>query len=123
MAMYSHVTHPNARRWRGWSALCAPLSEETSRLEDTVLGDLRPGVHAEVGEQGRGDVGDAAWRREAEADGEDVGVVGVEGPVVTLLVEVSIDLAEGVARGRREDDVSGAGRSEERRVGKECRSR
>src|SRR3712207_1243939 len=69
-----------------------------------------PRSRAEVGEEGWGDVGYAARRREAEADGEDVGVVCVEGAVVALPVEVSVDLAEGVARGRREDDVPGAGR-------------
>src|SRR4028118_1672594 len=79
IAMYTHVTHPNARRVRG----CRPPRSSVARpfwlsgLEDT---GLRGPSGAEVVQEHRGYVRDPARRglpAETAGQHEDVGVLGV----------------------------------------------
>src|SRR4051812_40409151 len=118
-AMFTHVTHPKARRYSGRSAPCSVSSAGCSQrsgslpasLWDTILRGLLDfgsvqilctRIHCrsldaepEVIEQGRDDIGEPARGWDAAGEHEDVGVAGVERSVVALLVECTGDLTEG----------------------------
>src|SRR5918997_4371392 len=98
MAMYSHVTHPNARRDLGCRPPCSSAACP-SCLDDTGLRGC-PGP--EVVEEHRCDVRDPARRplalAEAARQHEHVRIFGVQRPVVARLVVPARELAERVPR-------------------------
>src|SRR5919107_3133498 len=137
IAMFTQVTHPMPRRYLGGNAprsssRAPSLRPEPLRytplrgLDARSVQAFRPrvqrrvrGAGCEVGEQGRGDLGDPAWcgeavgaSREAGRENEDVRVAGVQGAVVAPRVERAGDLAKGVTRGGREHHVPTPGREE-----------
>src|SRR3712207_6194533 len=75
-AMFTHVTHPKARRYLGCMPPCSSsCTGRSGCLRDTALRGqtFRSGVGPEVGEQGRGDVGEPARGRNTAGEHEDVG--------------------------------------------------